>query len=154
MDLETQFSYFCRDGNLEGAQELLLKNPNINISASKEFAFRLACLNGHLIVAQWLLSIKSCINISFGNEHSFRYACENGRLEIAQCLQTFKPNLYVINYNEDGTYKDYYIRSKEEERWEQRKQLVWLASNESPCKNNIFYKIPEDVSRYIISCYL
>jgi hypothetical protein len=38
--------------------------------------------------------------------------------------------------------------------WLNKMYPVWLASNESPCKSNLFYRIPEDVSRYIISQYL
>jgi hypothetical protein len=75
-------------------------------------------------------------------------------LLVAQWLQSLKPNLYVINYNDDGSYKGYYVRSKEEARWQQRKTLVWLASDQSPNKKSLFYKIPQDVSRYIISNYL
>jgi hypothetical protein len=75
-------------------------------------------------------------------------------LLVAQWLQSLKPHLYIINYNDDGSYKGHYIRSKEEARWEQRKYLVWLASDQSPNKKSLFYKIPQDVSRYIISQYL
>ena len=133
---------------------MLSVKPDINISAKNEEVFRVACEQGYLLVAQWLLSVKPNINISGKNEEVFRVACIQGRLLVAQWLQSLKPNLYVIYYNDDGSYKDYYIRSKEEVRWEQRKYLVWLASNESPCKSNLFYKIPEDVSRHIISNYL
>ena len=38
--------------------------------------------------------------------------------------------------------------------WLNKMYPLWLASNESPCKSNLFYRIPEDVSRYIISQYL
>jgi hypothetical protein len=153
---EKAFLNACFSGHLEVAQWLLLLSlkPDINISANYEEAFRYACFKGHLLVAQWLLSVKPDINISAKNEQSFRNACFYGRLLVAQWLLELKPNLYVINYNDDGSYKDYYIRSKEEARWEQRKYLVWLASNESPNKNSLFYKIPQDVSRYIISNYL
>jgi hypothetical protein len=65
-----------------------------------------------------------------------------------------KPYLYVIHYNEDGSCKGYYIREKEEERWKRRKLLVWLASDKSPNKQCLLYKMPQDVSRYIISSYL
>ena len=94
------------------------------------------------------------INISTKNEEAFRHACYKGHLLVAQWLQSLKPNLYVINYNDDGSYKDYYIRSKKEVLWEQRKTLLWLASDQSPNKKSLFYKIPQDVSRYIISQYL
>jgi hypothetical protein len=151
---EEAFRYTCLYGHLEGAQWLLSVKPDINISANDERAFRNACLKGHLSVAQWLLSVKPDINISANYECAFMYACVYGRLLVAQWLQSLKPNLYVINYNDDGSYKGYYIRSKEEARWEHRKYLVWLASNESPNKKSLFYRMPQDVSRYIISNYL
>ena len=154
MNLETQFIALCKSGNLEEAQQYLLDNPTINISANDEEAFRNACECGHLLVAQWLLSVKPDINISAMDDSAFINACWGGHLLVVQWLQTLKPYLYVINYNDDGSYKDYYIRSKKEVLWEQRKTLLWLASNESPNKNSLFYKIPQDVSRYIISQYL
>ena len=186
MNIQSHFNNLCISGNLEEAQQYLLENPTINISAFNEDAFRHACCLGHLSVAQWLLSVKPDINISACNECAFRYACSQchlsvaqwllsvkpdinisvyneevfrwtcsqGHLKVGQWLQSLKPNLYVIHYNNDGSYKDYYIRSKEEARWQQRKYLVWLASNESPNKKSLFYKIPQDVSRYIISNYL
>jgi hypothetical protein len=133
---------------------LLSVKPDINISANDEKAFLNACFSGYLLLAQWLLTIKPDIDISANYEEAFRYACCRGHLLVAQWLQSLKPNLYVILYNNDGSYKGHYIRSKEEARWEQRKQLVWLASNESPNKKSLFYRIPQDVSRYIISQYL
>ena len=151
---ECGFQYACIHGHLEICQWIYLINPTIDISYRHEYVFRTACYNGHLEVCQWLLKVCPTINISAYNEDSFCVACENGRIKVAQWLQTLKPYLYVINYNNDGSYKDYYIRSKKEVLWEQRKTLLWLASNESPNKNSLFYRIPQDVSRYIISNYL
>jgi hypothetical protein len=107
-----------------------------------------------LLVAQWLLNVKPDINISVNNNEVFICAAKNKNLNIMKWLASLKPHLYIINYWKNGGYKSYDINSKEEERWSQRKQLVWLASNDSPCKSNIFYRIPQDVSRYIISNYL
>ena len=154
MEMEQQFFDLIQNGNLQEIQEFYKNNSSINISADNEYAFSFACGLGLLQVAKWLLEIKPDINISINDEEAFRNACENGRLEVCQLLQSLKPYLYVIHYGEDGSYKDYYIRSKEEERWEKRKLLVWLASDSTPCKKNLLYRIPEDVSRYIIQMYL
>ena len=154
MNIQSHFNSLCVSGNLEEAQQYLLENPTINISANDEYVFLNACLKGHLLVAQWLLSVKPGINISANDEELFWIACLSGYLLVAQWLQSLKPHLYVINYNNNGSYKGYYIRSKEEARWEQRKTLVWLASDQSPNKKSIFYRMPQDVSRYIISNYL
>lgn len=154
IDYETTFRDFCLTGCLEGAKWLLQVNPYIDISFQKESAFSSSCSLGHLDIAKWLLQVKPNIDISVLNEFAFCYSCINGHLNVAKWLQTLKPYLYVINYNEDGSYKDYYIRSKEEERWQKRKYLIWLASDNSPNKKSILYKIPPDVSRYIISNFL
>ena len=151
---EQQFVELCGDGKLDEAKQWLETNPTINISAKNEQAFRDTCENRHLEVAQWLLQVCPTINISAFNDWAFRYAFVNGHLKVAQWLQSLKPYLYVIYYNEDGSYKGYYIRNKEEERWEKRKLLVWLASDQSPNKECLFYILPQDVSRYIISKYL
>ena len=57
MDVQSQFQNACKNGNLEEAKILLQNNPNINISADNEWAFKLACEKGHLEVAQWLQTL-------------------------------------------------------------------------------------------------
>ena len=143
----------CCKGHLQVAQWLLEVHPSINIFES---AFRTACGIGHLELAQWLLQVCPTINISADNDKAFREACNfgylTGRLEVAQWLHSLKPYLYVIEYDENGKYKDYYIRTKEEANWEKRKYLVWLASDKCPEENktNLLYKLPSDVSRMVI----
>jgi hypothetical protein len=162
------FPNACLKGHLHMAQWLLQVCPTINISANNEEAFLGACRFGsytrRLEVAQWLLQVCPTINISANNDEAFRDACcpvvylsgrvvyLSGRLELAQWLQSLKPYLYVIHYDENGKYKDHYIRTKEEANWERRKYLVWLASNHCPEENktNLLYKLPSDVSRMLI----
>jgi hypothetical protein len=153
------FCDVCSYGHLEVAQWLLQVCSTINISANDEEAFRSACyfgyFTGRLELAQWLLQVCPTINISANNDEAFRDACSGnlfGCLQVAQWLQSLKPYLYVIEYDENGKYKDYYIRTKEEANWERRKYLVWLASNHCPEENktNLLYKLPSDVSRIVI----
>jgi ankyrin repeat protein len=149
---ECAFRWACEKGHLDVCQWLLQQKPYINISAENECAFCMACFCGHLHVAQWLLQQKPTINISIDNEFAFRMACLYGHLDVAHWLQSLKPYLYVIEYDENGKYKGYKIREKEEANWERRKYLVWLASNHCPKQNktNLLYKLPSDVSRLII----
>jgi hypothetical protein len=58
----------------------------------------------------------------------------------------------VLEYDENGDYKSFKIREKEEANWEKRKYLVWLASNNCPEENksNLLYKLPIDISRIVI----
>ena len=154
---EEAFRFACYDGHLLVAQWLHqihkeTGRPDINISFNVWFNY--AGYYGHLEVCQWLLQIKPDLDISADNDLAFRNACETRHLLVAQWLQSLKPYLYVIHYNDDDSYKGYYIRSKEEERWETIKLLVWLASDQSPNKKCLLYRIPQDVSRYIISNYL
>jgi hypothetical protein len=153
-DVDRLFYICCSRGHLINAKWLLKVYPSINISIDNEIDFREACYNRHLLVAQWLLTVKPDIDISANNNEVFINVAKNKDFKILKWLASLKPHLYIINYWKNGGFKGYDINSKEEERWSQRKQLVWLASNDSPCKNNLFYLIPEDVSRYIISNYL
>jgi hypothetical protein len=145
---ESAFCRACMNGRLEVCQWLLSVKPDINIAAQKNWAFRYACVGGHLEVCKWLYSLKA--DIAYNDNWAFRYALSSKQYIIGDWFQSINPYLYVINYGEDGSYKDYLIRSVEEERWEKRKLLVWLASDLTPDKNNLFYRIPQDVSRYII----
>jgi len=51
----SDFIQFCNTGNLLGVQEYIRLNPDTDISAENELAFRSACHFGNLDVAQWLL---------------------------------------------------------------------------------------------------
>jgi len=98
MSVQEQFTNACEGGDLEKAKELLENNPNINISAENEQAFRWACYNGQLHVAKWLLSLKN-IDISTENELAFRWACYNGHLHVVQWLLSLK-NINISAENE------------------------------------------------------
>jgi hypothetical protein len=149
---EEAFRLACFNGHLHVAQWLLQVCPTIYIPARNEYAFRWACYSGRLHVAQWLLQVCPMIDISVGKEEAFRWVCDNGYLHVAKWLQSLKPYLYVIEYDEDGNYKGCKIRNKKDANWEQRKYLVWLASDHCPeiNKNNLLYKLPSDVSRLLI----
>ena len=150
---EYAFRYACGGGHLHVAQWLVSIKPTINISILEEHAFLWACENGQLHVAKWLISKKPNLNISALNNYAFRITCCNSssssrRLQVAQWLQSLKPYLYVIYYDENGLYKDYYIRTKEEANWERRKYLVFISSE---CKeDNLLYRLPTDVLKMVI----
>ena len=154
MHLNDQFFDACRDGDIIAVKKLLNDNPQIDISFRDEYAFRLACANGHLEVAKWLFHVRPQINISACDNYAFYFACLYGHLEIAVWLQTLKPYLYTIKYYFDGKYMGYYIRAKEEARWQQTKYLVWLSSTHSPNTKCVWFKLPNDISRYIIQNFI
>ena len=141
---ELPFRLACENGHLEFAQWLLSVEPNINISIY-ECAFYCTCGNGHLEVAQWLLSLKPNINISSNSNYAFRYACEYGHLKVEQWLQSLKPYLYVIKNIKNQKIK-YYIRTKEEAKWEKIKNGLWLQSVNS----NIIGALPIDISKTVL----
>jgi predicted Fe-S protein YdhL (DUF1289 family) len=146
------FRQVCFNGYLHVAKWLHQVNPTIHISERNEVEFSAGCGDGHLELAQWLLQVCPTINISVDNDKAFCLACVRRHLHVAKWLQSLKPYLYVIEYDENGNYKGYQIRSKEEANWQKRKYLVWLASNHCPeqNKNNLLYKLPSDVSRLLI----
>ena len=151
------FEYICKIGDIIFAKKVLYDNPIINNSLHNGVAFRCACAHGNLDIAKWLLQIQPNINIFENDNYAFKCACEQGCLKIAVWLQSFKPYLYVIKYNSDGEYAGYYVRTKEEAkeaRWQQTKYLVWLSSLQSPNAKCIFYKLPNDISRYIIQNFI
>jgi hypothetical protein len=90
--------------------------------------------------------VKPDINISVYDEKVFCRTCYVGRLEIAEWLQTLKPYLYVIEYDENGKYTGYKIRSKEEANWKKRKCALHLAHQE---KTNILYHLPIDIAKAV-----
>ena len=157
-EIHCTFKELCEKGKLNEA--IIFYNINLNkdilyydksvCDYFYESVFRITCKHGHLDICKWLLQIKPNINISANEEEAFCLACNNNHIDVCNWFQSIKPYLYVFNYNKDGIY-NYYIRNKEEERWQRRKYLVWLASDISPNKNNFFYMIPQDISRLIIT---
>lgn len=113
-----------------------------------EMLFRDVCHYGVLEVAKWLLEIKPDMDICFEDNAPFRLALEVGNMDIAKWLQQIRPYLYVINYDINGKYKNYYIRNKEEENFERRKYALFLSTNKED--KNILYEMPIDVSKMAI----
>jgi hypothetical protein len=97
-------------------------------------------------VAQWLLSVKPDIDISAQDNHAFCSAWYKGHLEVAKWLQTLKPYLYVIEYDENGKYSGFKVRSKEEANWENRKYALHLTLQE---ETNIMYHLPIDIAKSV-----
>jgi hypothetical protein len=145
----------------------LMKHIDIN---HVEKAFVWACKNGHLEIAQWIYQVNPSINISAYENQAFRECCDKASylydniyddnakckyLKVAQWFQMLRPYLYKLYYDENGEWEEcWHIASKEEARWEEKKYAVWLASNKSPNKDSILYKIPQDLSRQIIQSYV
>jgi hypothetical protein len=74
------FIYYCRNGDLINAKKYFEENPNINIHAWNDEAFRMSCCFGQLEVAKWLWKINQNINIHAEDEEVFRLSCEKGHL--------------------------------------------------------------------------
>ena len=141
------FRYACQEGRLEFVKWLLSVKPDINILIWGDF--NIACERGHLEVAKLLLSVKPDIDISYDNNWVFRYTCLKANckyLDVAKWLQSLKPYLYVIEYDINGNYAGYKIRSKEEANWERRKYALHLALQE---ETNILYHLPTDIAKAV-----
>ena len=109
LELSNSFIVLCELGELEEAQSLYEENLDLNISVSQlSIALEFACINGHIDIAKWLLEINP--NLDIGN--AFKWSCKTGWLPVAQWIESLEPTLYKIIYNDDGSYKDYCIYSK------------------------------------------
>ena len=161
----------CNTGHLDIAQWLLpMAKPQLGCCGSefhKEYAlyievnqlFKDVCAKGHLEIAKWLYEIFDDIDLLFFNGECFKYACTHANasrkfLEMAEWLASLNPYLFEITYDNYGKVRRGQTHYKKEMKWRQRRYPLWLASNESPNKTCLLYRIPEDVSRHIISSYL
>ncbi len=141
------FNTCCIFRRLKEAKKLLNKYPTIVNSAEYDNAFIHACRNGHLDVAKLLYQSKPTIDLSAKNDSAFQYSCCYGQLAVAKWLVELRPWLYKI-IEEDGEYSPY-VFTPEEQRFYRRKYVVWLASQNSPNKDSILYKLPSELSREI-----
>jgi ankyrin repeat protein len=161
-------SWACAEGQLDVVEWLLHEIPFVDIWCGDELSNRYgrhplfveACTMGNIDVAKYLLAYSKKKGITpdmWVISFCFDFACKRCYYkDIAVWLQTLNPEKYVIYWNEDGSINGYKIRTQKEinreRRWEQRKYLVWLASNQCPerLQKNILYRLPNDVSRYLI----
>jgi len=93
--------------------------------------------------------VKPDINISANNANNceaFQCACHAKRLEVAKWLQSLNPYLYIIEYDENGYYAGYKIRTKEEENWKKRKYALHMTLQE---ETNILYHLPTDIAKAV-----
>lgn len=145
MDKDQVFADLCINGYLELAQQFLEMHPDIDII---DYAILYYCVeNEHLQILQWILEIKPEINISVDNAiFNIVYNCKND--EIAKWLITQNPD---ININHGDESYEYFIKIKKDIKWEKQKYALLLASDLSPNKNNILYRIPQDLIRVVCS---
>ena len=120
-------------------------------------SFMRACFDGKLELAKWLLDFTPTLDITGNNHCIFRRVMHEvssfnstGQIEVAKWLQSLYPEFYEIYPDKRYGYS-YTIRTNKEAYWYKIKYAVWLTSNQSPNKESIMYKIPQDVSRHIIS---
>ncbi len=93
---ENVFIRLCCRGNLEECKKYYARNPNINISARNELAFKWVCENNNLNVTKWLLKIKPDINISAENDNAFRHSHFCGHTKIAKLFTHYIP--YYVSF--------------------------------------------------------
>ena len=109
--METEFLNKCRSANIEDAQRMLRKHPNIirvfdpnNFGPIKDTIIQL-CVYGKIHTLQWFLSIiphtyNLFVNVNRSAHDMFYYACVNGRIKLAR---------YVLNKYPFIKQSEYYI---------------------------------------------
>ena len=157
----------CFYGSLSISQWLLSVKPDIDFSSTDHYAFRSACHNGHTHVARWLLSLNADIFVFSKDEFEARFAWQKHSTDIVELFTKKSPYWYDMKspyWNDikklDGLKSIVKTFAKEQRlrsRWTTRKTAVWMRKNEgflTKTKTNVFYQVPEDVSRYIIQTFL
>jgi ankyrin repeat protein len=94
------FCSACSGGSLEIAKWILEIHPELDISASNEYAFCCACENNHIEIVKWLFEINPTMDISALDEDAFCKACNNGHIEIVKLLFEIKPTINISILNE------------------------------------------------------
>ena len=150
------FLFACRNDRFEYAKWIFGIKPNLKNADNFTFIFRTACTwNWHqkCELKKWLISIKPDIDIEALDVFVKIANVNINYVELAKYIQSLRPCRYVSTERENG--KIYFVvRTDEEEKkeylWNNRKYPVWIASNNSPNKNNLLYRLPNDLSREVI----
>lgn len=159
-DATQAFYNACNNGDLEMAKWAYTVFPKMNNYMRLDLVFTPSCLYGHLHVAKWLLETKPDINVNacIGN-YTFGRICNDKQLvDVSLWLQSLKPWYYKIDfkysYDEDGNevlIMEGRVRTEEEQkRYVERSYALWVASPNSPNKQNILYKLPSEIVREIV----
>ena len=99
------FIEYIESGNLEKSKEYLKDNPEYDIHADNEYAFRRSCYYGHLEAAKWLYELDGKIDIHANNDMAFRWSCEKGYIEIAKWLYGLDGKINIHAENEEALRK-------------------------------------------------
>ena len=79
-------------------------NPDIDISANNEGAFRWSGYYGELKVVKWLLKVKPDINVFANKNYAFRMSYEIGHLKVAKLLLQHKTQNYYMFAKKNKIY--------------------------------------------------
>jgi hypothetical protein len=123
------------------------------------YIFGIACLRCQQDIIDYLMQNHPNIDYSYQLNMSLELYIQYENIEVLQFVITtynqFINKSMIIYYSQHRlTSPEIKQILNKQINWINKMYPLWLASNESPCKGNLFYKIPEDVSRYIISNYL
>lgn len=167
---EEPFRNACKYGHINLVKYLLDKFSEIDVSIHDNESFRHACLNNHLDVAMFLFD-KINGNINYKNlfiasyelgnvdmarwlskvkpfvldDSMFDKACIKNQINVAKTLCQIKPHYYYLII-ENNIITNYGVMNKKERNWSNVKEMLIAHRNE---ENNIFYKTPLDVIKYI-----
>lgn len=120
--------------------------------------FRLACITGRLKFAKKLLVLNPNIDFSYMNHAAFRQSHFYGHWNIFEWLSKVRPFYYKsteiegTNNSLNITRMHYRVREAEDKRWQKRKYAIFMRADAK--SKNVFYRISEDVSRFVIQEFL
>ena len=136
-ELNEQFIYACRDGNLEIIKYLLTSHElkeNVDIHAENDWGFVWSCRNGNLEVVKYLLTsaeLTEHVDIHAKDDLGFRSACYEGRLEVIKYL--------IIDMNIEKTIhiEKYLTEKKDNKTAQQATELFNTRDLYQKLKENI-----------------
>lgn len=150
---EAAFHCACNMGHLNVAEWLISVKPDIDISVYDNMIFQHACCRDNIIIVQFLLSVKPDILFFEDDVWEARYAWQYC---LPDLVQLFSRQIIRHSVNPMLSLKkkarDYYVDHAELIRWVRRRYALYMRSRFS--ETNVFFRVPQDVSRFIIQMFL
>ena len=143
----------CKHNRFDMAEFLLSVKPE-NIPEIVSSVLLDSCYNGNLNAAQWaMISLQNVDDdIQRTERRAFEASCWAGHVNIATWLFSLRPFSYRLVLD-PKTFKiaHHSVRKPEKARWSQRNYAMLMRQK---IVHTIFYKMPEDVSRFVIQMFL
>ena len=155
------FTTLCLYGYLATAKWLMKFKPDIITEFVDGKPFIGACINGHVGVVKWLHLLEPKFVDCYGdNVFTYMvpraltsYDASNHQYYTCKWLCKIRPWKYCYSHVTCGSREriEFRICTAYEQWYYFCKYPLWLMSSNSPNKKSIFYRLPKDISMYILA---